>query len=58
MSSTISSSLHLRVDRLLTNGNNFATSIAGRFAAGAFTTKFYINVSSLFVPLVRVRRTR
>lgn len=40
MSSLISSSDHLRLARLCTNGRSLATSIAARFSAGALTTRF------------------
>ena len=51
----MSSSVHLRVERFFTNGSNWATSIAGRFADGAFATRFckvdLIIVSSASSPL-------
>lgn len=40
-SSTTSSSDHLRPQRFLAKGSSWATSIAGRFAEGAFVTRFY-----------------
>lgn len=40
-SSTISSSDHFRVERLLTKGRSLVTNIAGRFASGAFETRFW-----------------
>ena len=43
ISSTMSSSVHLRPDRFFENGKSCATSIAGRFACGALETRFYIR---------------
>lgn len=49
-SSTISSSVHFRVDKFLTKGNSCATSMAGRLAEGAFDTRFYMGKCKLVYP--------
>lgn len=51
-SSRISSSDHLRVAKFFANGRSLATSIAGKFSAGAFVTRFYA-----FLMLIRSGET-
>ena len=48
-SSTMSSSVHFRVERFLTKGRSCATSIAGRLADGAFATRFCSSLTMLHV---------